>query len=189
MQKKFGLGFLQRRMVREKRIFLHILASIAAMFFGIVVLVLIDFIWNDVIFGEPAYNVTPPINWTGFAVTVAFPVGVILFVIYSKTVQKTSKLGRKIRELGDYDEVVNMLNQQADEFAYKTTPYTNDEVVMLRDYCLIFRGTNPEIIPKERIHITAIPDPEYPNEILIVTLFYDNNCYSFSVYDTEFRNI
>ena len=87
--------------------------------------------------------------------------------------------------MGDYDELVETLNQQAEEPVFKS-----HGIVLLKDYCLIFRDKGPEIIPRERIiSITSKPHDEYPDEIINIGLDYEGGAYDFTVFDKETESI
>ena len=137
---------------------------------------------------KPAYVFfTPPLRLPtakaamlcAIAILLIILSSVLSFVVYSKTIQKRSKLGGKISELGDYDSIAKAINRQAGEAIYK-----KENVMILKDFCLLWREKCPNVIPIKQISsITSKPNKKYPGEVIDIEIDYNNQPYQFSVYD------
>ena len=106
-------------------------------------------------------------------------VAALLFVSRSKILLNSSKLARKIKELGDYDVIVHTLNDQIKEAIYKT-----GNAIVCKEYILILGIKDTTIIPiKQLDYIFSKPSEKYPDEIIEIRLGFENRVYIVNVYD------
>jgi len=111
-----------------------------------------------------------------------------VFLIYYEPIQKSSKLGRMIYALGNYDEAVFKINNQA-----TAAILTGSEFFILKDFILLNQFYQHSA---KRMHWTLVPinqitafisspDEYYPDEIFHIWFYHDGNTYQLSVYTEE----
>lgn len=117
--------------------------------------------------------------------------GTLQFLKRAKSVQKKTKLAKKIQDIGNYEETVNKINQQVKQPIYQTAIE-----IITQDYLILYDKLNTrpsketKIIPlKNILKVNSYPHPKYPEEIIQIHIQYQKNqtqeTYDLQVYDKE----
>lgn len=98
-----------------------------------------------------------------------------------KFIYKRTKLGKRIKELGNFEVMVKELNNQIENAIY-----TYGNAIVTDEYVLLLKQVDTEVLKIEEItNVESIPDEKYPEEIIKIELKINENVYNFNVYNKE----
>lgn len=98
-----------------------------------------------------------------------------------KFIHKRTKLGKRIKELGDFDTMVKELDNQIEH-----SIYTYGNAIVTEEYVLLLKQVDTEVLKIEEItDLEIIPDEKYPEEIINIEFKSNNDVYNFNVYNKE----
>ena len=106
----------------------------------------------------------------------------ILIIIRNlKFIHKRTKLGKRIKELGDFDTMVKELDNQIEH-----SIYTYGNAIVTEEYVLILKQVDTDVLKiKEIANLEIIPDEKYPEEIIRIEFKSNDEVYNFNVYSKE----
>jgi|GEM_PF-5481226 len=121
-----------------------------------------------------------------YIITYIILFGILTIIKRSKAIQKHSRLGKSIKELGDYEKVIKDINEQVESPIFETM-----SKIITKDYFILYtkfpsKNSYARIIPIKNItNVISTPNPKYPDEIIEISIELIEETICFNVYNQE----